>query len=83
MLIQINSTRRDVCREDFFEFFQEFWHLIVASPPRLNWHIEYLCRELEKIAFRLEKGKPSLYDLVVNIPPGSTKSTIIIIANSA
>jgi predicted phage terminase large subunit-like protein len=67
----------DICREDFFEFVKEFWEIIIAEKPIWNWHIEFLCRELQVMAERVFAGKKKLYDLVVNIPPGTTKSTII------
>ena len=41
-----------------------------------NWHVQYICDQLQDIAegvFRNEKRK---HDLIINVPPGSTKSTI-------
>src|SRR5690606_9908501 len=57
-----------VCKDSFYEFVKEFWSVIVPEKPVWNWHIEYLCNELQKIAERVFQGKPKLYDLVVNIP---------------
>lgn len=65
-----------VCREDFYFFVQEFWDTIIQEEPLWNWHIEYLCQELQYIAERVFLGLPCEYDLVINIPPGTTKSTI-------
>lgn len=65
------------CRESFYEFLKEFWDVLVAETPVFNWHVEYLCDELQKVAELIFAGKPKEYDLVVNISPGSTKSTII------
>jgi predicted phage terminase large subunit-like protein len=42
-----------------------------------NWHIEYLCKELQKIVERVANREDKLYDLVINIPPGTSKSTIV------
>lgn len=67
----------ELCRRSLFKFVQEFWWEIIPAEPVYNWHIEYLCGELEKIAWRLIAGLPKAYDLIVNIPPGSTKSTLI------
>ena len=66
----------DECRRSFFYFLRTFWDVIITEEPVYNWHIEELCNELQALAgfvFRREK-KP--YDLVINIPPGTTKSTI-------
>jgi len=65
-----------ICRESFFEFIKEFWDTIIQDPPILNWHIEYLANELQQVAERVFKGEPKEYDLIVNISPASTKSTI-------
>jgi len=36
----------------------------------------YLCEELQKISLLMSDRKPKEYDLVINIPPGTSKSTI-------
>lgn len=66
-----------LCREDFYTFVQEFWHTIIQADPVWNWHIKYLCEELQFIAERVFRNEPKLYDLLINIPPGTTKSTIV------
>lgn len=62
-----------ICRESFFEFFKEFWSEISEEKLVLNWHIEYLCDLMQMMAERVFEGLPKLYDVVVNIPPGTTK----------
>lgn len=66
----------ELCRRSFYRFVQEFWGEIIPETPVWNWHIKYLCDELQKINDQVVKRKPKLYDLIINIPPGSTKSTI-------
>lgn len=66
----------DVCRESFFEFVKAFWDTIIPEPPVYNWHIQYLCDELQYLNSYVEERKPKPYDLAINIPPGTTKSTI-------
>lgn len=68
---------RSICHESFFEFVKEFWHVVVAEPFRYNWHIEYLCKEFQADAERVFRNEPREHDTVVNIPPGTTKSTIL------
>jgi len=65
-----------LCRDDFYFFVQEFWDIVVPEKPVWNWHIKYICDELQIVAERIFKGKPKYYDLVINIPPGMSKSTI-------
>jgi len=66
-----------IVKDSFYEFLKEFWTVIVAEEPVLNWHVEYLCDELQVMAERVFLGEPKAYDLVINVPPGSTKSTIV------
>lgn len=65
-----------VVRESYFDFVQEFWGEVIAERPIWNWHIEYLAGELQYIAERVFRGQTKEYDLVINVPPGSTKSTL-------
>jgi predicted phage terminase large subunit-like protein len=67
---------RDITKHSFFRFVQEFWGTIIVDKPIWNWHIKYLCDEVQIMLERVFKGLPKLYDLVINIPPSTTKSTI-------
>jgi len=66
-----------LARASFYDFVREFWGSIISEEPVWNWHIEFLCNELQVMAERVFRGETKLYDLIVNIPPGTTKSTII------
>src|SRR4051812_4108312 len=76
-VINERKLRRAILKKSFYEFFKFFWPTIVAEDLVLNWHIQYLCQELQLVAERVFTGQPKLYDLVINISPGSSKSTII------
>lgn len=52
------------------------WGEIIAEELVWNWHMSVMCRELEYVAKRVFAGKPKLHDLIINVPPGSSKSTI-------
>jgi predicted phage terminase large subunit-like protein len=41
-----------------------------------NWHMKYVCDELQVIVERVVNNEQKLHDLLVNVPPGSTKSKI-------
>lgn len=56
-----------------FEFFQVFWSEVSDDKLKLNWHIEYLCGELEKVAERVGANLPKESDVIINIPPGTSK----------
>lgn len=66
-----------ICRESFYHFVKEFWDVVVQDAPVLNWHIKYICDEVQKVAERVIRNEPKEYDLIVNVPPGSTKSTLV------
>ncbi len=65
-----------IVRESFYEFVREFWSVVIPERAIWNWHIEYLCDELQYVAERVFQWLPKEYDLIINISPGSTKSTI-------
>src|SRR5690606_32821527 len=65
-----------MCRRSFFFFLTEFWDVVIPDNFIYNWHIEYLCEELQKVQYRVKKRLPKEYDLIINIPPGTSKSTI-------
>lgn len=82
--------RAEKCRRSFAFFVKEFWEDIDAEPLIWNWHIDIYCHELEKVAKRVfglvrkdpegnvivRKRLPKEYDLLVNVPPGTSKSKI-------
>jgi predicted phage terminase large subunit-like protein len=59
-----------------FEFIQVFWSEVSDDEFKPNWHIEYLCSELEKVIERIANNIPRGEgdDLIINIPPGTTKT---------
>jgi len=65
-----------LCRESFYDFIVEFWDEIIAELFVDNWHIEYIANELQIVAERVFEWKPKEYDLIINISPGTTKSTL-------
>lgn len=73
-----NEGKAKKCRESFYAFVQEFWHEVISEAPVWNWHIKYLCDELQQVAERIKRREPKLFDyLILNVPPGSSKSTVV------
>ncbi|SNR92054.1 hypothetical protein [Hymenobacter mucosus] len=66
----------DLCRERFYDFFLEFWETIEATELVPNWHIEYICDQLQQVYETWER-KESQPDVLINVPPGSSKSTTV------
>lgn len=66
-----------LCRRSLFRFTKEFWGEIIHDDPVWNWHIPFLCDELEKVTATVIRNEPKLYDFICNICPGTTKSTLV------
>jgi hypothetical protein len=67
----------ELCKRSFYYFFQLFWDEVIPEDAVMNWHIEYLCNELQAAVERVFARQEKLYDILINIPPGTTKSTIV------
>ena len=65
---------RELCERSLFYFMKEMWGEVSSDEFIPNWHIPYLCAELEDIAERAAANVPRTYDLIINIPPGTTKT---------
>lgn len=72
----LQKVKAERCRNSFHYFFREFWSVIEPETLVENWHIKYLCDELQNVAKRVFDREPKNHDLIINIPPGSTKSSI-------
>jgi predicted phage terminase large subunit-like protein len=78
MFGQINALklRASVLRDSYFEFVKAFWPVVVAEAPVWNWHIEYICGEVQECLERVFRNRPKEYDLIDNQPPGTSKSLV-------
>lgn len=82
----------DVLKGSLFAFVKEFWDVIVTDPYVHNFHIEYICDEIQLVVDKyvldrsphIDKNKwyEGITDdikknLVFNVPPGTSKTTIL------
>lgn len=77
--LQVTETELEasICKSSFYEFVKAMWPAVSAETPVWNWHIKYLCDQIQEMVEKIFKGIPRDKDLVVNISPGTTKSTIM------
>jgi len=68
--------QKSILQDSFFDFVQYFWDTVIPEEPVWNWHIKYVCDEMQRLAERVFLGLSKKHDLIINVPPGSTKSTI-------
>jgi hypothetical protein len=80
VLLRPEAVRAEACRRSLFRFIQEFWDLIIDEEPVWNWHIPLICAELETLFWDVLARRRKSYDLLINIPPGTTKTTVVSVA---
>lgn len=68
--------QRELNNRSLFEFLKWAWPELSGQPFVANWHIAYLCKELEQIAHNVGNRLPKDHDLLINVPPGSTKTIL-------
>lgn len=71
------AVRAEACRRSLFTFIQEFWDVIIDEKPVFNWHIPYICGLYEDVLWRVMARQRKTHDLIINIPPGTTKTTVL------
>ncbi len=76
MMISRDALEASITRDSFHEFVLRFWDTFIPEKLVHNWHIEVLCETLQDVAERLFRGEPKKHDLVINIPPGTSKSSV-------
>ena len=75
--IDENELIASLCRDSFVEFVKEFWSCTPGAGKLVwNWHMDVFCSELQTVAERVFKGQRKKYDVVCNVSPGTSKSTI-------
>lgn len=67
---------RESNKRSLYQFVQYFWPEYSNDTFVGNWHIMVLCEALEEIAYRVAAGLPREHDLVVNVPPGTSKTAV-------
>lgn len=72
----ILQLEREIAMESLEEFVKTFWSVLIDNELIWNWHMSVMCKELQIVAERVMSGEPKLYDLIIGVPPGSSKSTI-------
>jgi len=73
--------RRLQVKNSFYQFFVDAFEIITNGEKfEPNWHIEYLCDELQKEFERWKRGEDKVQDIIINVPPRTLKSSIVSVA---
>lgn len=78
-MIDIDKVAAELCRRKLSFFVKEFWDVVIAEQMIWGPHMDVLCDEIQVAYERVMRREPKEYDLYINIPPGTSKSTIITI----
>lgn len=71
----------EVLRRDFYAYVKAAWHILEPGAPFIdNWHIRVICEHLQAISERRLCPPDEAATLIINIPPGSTKTTVVSVA---
>ena len=70
--------QRELNNRSLYEFLKYFWDAISDEEYADNWHIQYLCDEVQEVAEKVANKEKGTGDLLINIPPGTTKTTIVL-----
>lgn len=70
-------VERELMQRSFHRFLREAWHLVETKPLVDGWNVQRMCKALE----RATAG--DIRNLMLNQPPGSSKSIIVCVFWSA
>jgi predicted phage terminase large subunit-like protein len=73
-LIPYEAVKAEMARRRLSEFVRQAWPIIEPSTPLVwNWHLDVICDHVQALV----EGRLSKRNLIINVPPGSMKSTIL------
>jgi len=81
--IDIGKVKAEYCKRHLWFFAMEFWDVIIADKLEWNWHMKVLCDEVQEVSGRALKGEVKKNDLIINVPPGTSKTTLVSIMATA
>lgn len=76
IILDADAAAAELCKRHFSFFVREFWDVVIAETMVWSPHMEILCNEIQTVYLNTIERNPKLYDLIINIPPGTSKSTI-------
>ncbi|KAA5532665.1 hypothetical protein F0919_17950 [Taibaiella lutea] len=91
LLLSPDLAAAELSRRRLSFFVKEMWSIIVEDELVWNWHLDVLCDEIQQAYERvigimvpdpnnpkrkIRKRLPKDKDVIINIPPGTSKSTI-------
>lgn len=82
--LNLAAVKRGIYAKDYHRFFLKAWKISEPHTPYIpNWHVPYLCSVLQAEVERIAAGRKKKQDLIINIPPRSSKSWVVTMALNA
>jgi predicted phage terminase large subunit-like protein len=78
-LIDFDEAERILCTRSFAYFVRRAWPHIIPDKLLWNWHMDAICLHMQALA----KGEIPTNRLLINVPPGASKSTLVGVMYSA
>lgn len=72
--IEMTEEAYALCEKDLYSYLITAWNLFDPSPFKDSWHLESVCEHVQACL----EGK--IPDLIINIPPRCSKSSIVSVA---
>lgn len=80
----LEQINKELAEWEYSEFFRQAWPILEPTTPLIdNWHIKYICDELQLEIERIAKGEKKTTDIIINVPPRSLKSSLVTILLNA
>ncbi|MFA6058958.1 MAG: hypothetical protein WC756_12220, partial [Taibaiella sp.] len=83
LILDPDQAAAQLCLNELSYFVKEFWDEIVPNSLVWNWHMDVLCDEIQAIDERVFKRQDKLNDLIINVPPGTSKTKIVSVMATA
>jgi hypothetical protein len=75
----IDAVERELCKRSFAEFAKRAWRHVIPDRLLWNWHMDAICEHMQA----LSEGRIKNNRLLINVPPGASKSTLVGVMYSA
>jgi predicted phage terminase large subunit-like protein len=84
--MQITKTEvlAEQYRRSFYRFAKESFKVLHNGEGWVdNWHIKYICDEIQKEVIRINRKEPTQKNIIINVPPRTLKSELVNVFLSA
>jgi hypothetical protein len=82
-MLNLPSRQRvqsELARRSLADFFRHSWHVLEPATPLVwNWHLQAICDHAQALL----EGRIPKRNLIINVPPGSSKSRIVSVCTTA